>query len=73
MIESSEGLRETVLAGSPADRPWEGCVNSVVYRVPRGTKVLLPGFLAEHIERTEAERERAERLSRLYSAAARRI
>ena len=55
-----EGLTETVLAGSPADRPWEGCVNSVVYRVPRGVKVLVPAFLKEHIDRTERERREAE-------------
>ncbi len=63
-----ECLTETVLAGKPADRPWEGCVNSVVYRVPRGVPVRLPVFLAEHIGRTERERElalsRAEELSR---------
>ncbi|MBQ1892572.1 MAG: hypothetical protein II155_00545 [Clostridia bacterium] len=53
-------LTETVLAGSPADRPWEGCINSVNYRVPRGVKVSLPRFLAEHIERTEAEKRTAE-------------
>ena len=62
-------LTETVLAGSPADRPWEGCVNSVNYRVPRGVSVMLPRFLKEHIERTERERLLAEELAaRLASA-----
>ncbi len=61
-------LTETVLAGSPADRPWEGCINSVNYRVPRGVKVTLPRFLAEHIERTEAEKRAAdENAARLAS------
>ena len=55
-----EGLTETVLEGKPSDRPWEGCINSVVYRVPRGVKVLLPDFLAQHIMSTGAEREQAE-------------
>lgn len=55
-----EALTETVLEGKPSDRPWEGCINSQVYRVPRGVKVLLPGYLAEHIRRTEAERARAQ-------------
>ena len=63
-----DGLTETVLAGSPADRPWEGCINSIVYRVPRGVKVLVPAFLKEHIENTDRERraaeENAERLQR---------
>ena len=62
-------LTETVLAGSPADRPWEGCINSVNYRVPRGVAVMLPRFLKEHIERTETERHLAEELAaRLASA-----
>lgn len=56
---SSCGFTETVLAGSPADRPWEGCINSVVFRVPRGVKVVLPDPVALHIKRTEEERERA--------------
>ncbi|MBO4563503.1 MAG: hypothetical protein J5772_07820 [Clostridia bacterium] len=73
MEKEIERLTETVLAGSPADRPWEGCVNQVVYRVPRGIKVTIPRFLAEHISRTDAEREAAERLSERLSAAARRL
>ena len=52
----NELLTVTVPAGVPAGRPWEGCINSVNYRVPRGVPVTLPRFLAEHIERTEAER-----------------
>ncbi|MBR3381626.1 MAG: hypothetical protein IKG85_01110 [Clostridia bacterium] len=66
--ETFNSLTETVLEGKPSDRPWEGCINSVVYRVPRGVKVRLPVFLAEHIKRTEAERRLAEeRASRLAS------
>ena len=57
MEKENERLTRTVLAGKPADRPWEGCINSVVYRVPRGVPVELPEFIAEHIRRTEAERE----------------
>ena len=72
-IEVNESTRypltETVLAGSPADRPWEGCVNGENYRVPRGVKVIVPTFLKEHIENTEREKaeaeERAESLSKL--------
>lgn len=69
MNGKSNCLTETVLAGSPADRPWEGSINSVTYRVPRGIPVEIPAFLAEHIRRTEEERkaaeENSERLSRL--------
>ena len=56
-----EDLTETVLAGSPADRPWEGCINSTVYRVPRGVRVTIPKFLKEHIDSVERERADAER------------
>ena len=61
---------EIVLKGAFGDRPWEGCVNSEVYRVPRGVRVRVPAFLAEHIRRTEAERERAEAVSSLLARAA---
>lgn len=73
MEKENERLTRTVLAGKPADRPWEGCINSVVYRVPRGVPVELPEFLAEHIRRTEAEREQAERRAEQYSKAASRL
>ena len=68
MNEQNEAFSEVVLAGSPADRPWEGCINSVNYRVPRGVKVRVPLFLARHIELTEAERERAERTAERLSS-----
>ncbi|MBQ3849204.1 MAG: hypothetical protein IKH21_07825 [Clostridia bacterium] len=73
MEKENERLTRTVLAGKPADRPWEGCINSVVYRVPRGVPVELPEFIAEHIRRTEAEREQAERRAEQYSKAASRL
>ena len=73
MEKENERLTRTVLAGKPADRPWEGCINSVVYRVPRGVPVELPEFIAEHIRRTEAEREQAERRAEQYSKAANRL
>lgn len=73
MIENNDRAVPTVLAGSPCDRPWEGCVNSVVYRVPRGVAVTIPAFLAEHIKTTEAERAAAERRAERFSAAARRL
>ena len=66
-------LTETVLAGSPADRPWEGCVNSVVYRVPRGVRVSIPLFLKEHIENTEREKRTARERAAYLSGLARTI
>lgn len=51
---------ETILGGDPKDRPWEGCINSVTYRVPRGVPVRLPWFLLDHIDRTEREKKAAE-------------
>lgn len=63
----SSRFTETVLEGEPSDRPWEGCINSVVYRVPRGVRVRLPVFLAEHIKRTEAEKKQAEMRAERFS------
>lgn len=54
-------LTETVLAGSPADRPWEGCINSKNYRLQRGVRVRIPLFLKEHIEAVEREKAAAQR------------
>ncbi len=73
MYEKTECHTETVLEGKPSDRPWEGCINSVVYRVPRGVKVSLPRFLAEHIQRTEEERRASERSAALLSSAANKL
>ena len=69
MNEKTECLTETVLEGKPSDRPWEGCINSVVYRVPRGVKVMLPRSIAEHIRRTMEERRDSERCAALLSSA----
>ena len=60
-----------ILSGSPSDRPWEGCINSVTYRVPRGVPVQLPRFLYDHIIRSEAERREAEEAAERLSHAIR--
>lgn len=41
--------------------PWEGCINSVNYRIERGVPVEVPAFLADFIKNSEAERKRSER------------
>ena len=71
MANVNQNFKEVVLAGSPGDRPWEGCINSVNYRVPRGVAVRVPEFLARHIERTDGERTAAERAAERLSAVAR--
>lgn len=49
--------KETIiLKHTENDRPWEGCVNSVNYRIERGVAVEVPAMLAELIRRSEAER-----------------
>lgn len=68
MEDKYDTFTETVLAGSPADRPWEGCINSVTYRVPRGVPVRLPRFLYDHIERTEHEKRAAEETAEKLSS-----
>ena len=59
-MEENE-LVELTLPGSPGDPPWEGCLNSVNCRVPRGVAVSVPKGLAEHIMNTEAARSAAEK------------
>lgn len=73
MITERENLTETVLEGKPSDRPWEGCINSVVYRVQRGVPVMLPRHVAEHIAGTDAERKRAGEFARRLSACAAKL
>lgn len=70
MEQRTSAFTETILGGDPGDRPWEGCINSVTYRVPRGIPVLLPDFLIRHIERTDAERRAAEENAERLSASA---
>lgn len=49
--------------------PWEGCFNSVIYRIERGVPVEVPDYIAEIIRNSEAERKRAERLVHAYASA----
>lgn len=41
---------------------WEGCIDSVNYRIERGVRVTVPKELAELIRRSEVERRRREAL-----------
>ena len=36
-----------------SDSPWEGCINSVVYRIERGVPVEVPKAVAEIIRQSE--------------------
>ena len=73
MEENYRTFTETVLGGDPKDRPWEGCINSVTYRVPRGVPVRLPRFLYDHIERTEREKKTAEDTAEMLSSIAMKL
>ena len=42
-----------VIRRTAGDRPWEGCVNSVNYRIERGVPVEVPEEVAELIRRSE--------------------
>ncbi len=51
---------ETIMIEKTADgRPWEGCINSVNYRIERGRAVTVPAEVAEVIRRSETERRRS--------------
>ncbi|MBQ5488542.1 MAG: hypothetical protein IIT70_06795 [Clostridia bacterium] len=46
---------ETIVIEKTKDnRPWEGCINSVNYRIERGSPVEVPSEVAEVIRRSEA-------------------
>lgn len=62
-----------IIEGKSADRPWEGCINSVNYRVSRGIPVSVPRKVAEHIKNTESERKAAERSAEQLSKYAARL
>lgn len=48
--------KETIILNhTENDCPWEGCINSVNYRIERGVAVEVPAMLAEIIRRSEAE------------------
>lgn len=58
---------ETIVIEKTRDnRPWEGCINSVNYRIERGRPVEVPSEVAELIRRSET-------LTRRLSAAERRF
>ena len=45
---------ETIVIEKTKDnRPWEGCINSVNYRIERGKPVEVPSEVAEVIRRSE--------------------
>jgi hypothetical protein len=45
-----------ILPGKRTDAPWEGCLNSVNYLIPRGVPVKVPKALAELIRAGETEK-----------------
>ena len=49
-------------------RPWEGCINSVNYRIERGVRVTVPAEIAELIRRSEVERRRREALEARFAS-----
>ena len=46
---------------------WEGCINSVNYRIERGVRVTVPSEVAELIRRSETERRRLEALEARFA------
>lgn len=62
---------ETIILRKTDDnRPWEGCVNSVNYRIERGVPVEVPCFIAELIRHSENERFLSDKRLRCYECAA---
>lgn len=51
-----------------SNTPWEGCINSVNYRIERGVPIEVPHAVAELIRNSERERRSSEaRLSAFTS------
>ncbi len=49
--------RIIIISGSRSDTPWEGCINSVNYRIERGVQVEVPETVARFIEETERRKK----------------
>ncbi len=67
-MKTESTITETItIEKTCPDRAWEGCINSVNYRVQRGVPVAVPQILAEHIRATQRAKQMAaasaERLS----------
>ncbi|MBO4879796.1 MAG: hypothetical protein J5544_06010 [Clostridia bacterium] len=58
-----------VIEGSRGDAPWEGCINSVNYRIERGRPVEVPKEVAELIRAGEAEKRTSARMLEKYTSA----
>ena len=57
------------LSPTPDNRAWEGCINSVNYRIERGVPVEVPASIANLIRASEAEKRlSAKRLSAFTTA-----
>ena len=57
------------IGGSRGEAPWEGCINSVNYRIERGVPVEVPAEVAAVIRRAEQERRAAEARVRRFITA----
>ena len=58
-----------VIAGHGAQGPWEGCINSVNYRIERGVPVEVPCEVAAVIRNAEKERRAGEARVKNYVSA----
>lgn len=57
------------IENTKTNAPWEGCINSVNYRIERGVPVEVPEAIAQLIRASEQERRNSEaRLSPFTSA-----
>ncbi len=62
MKKAPAGTETITIPGSSTDSPWEGCLNSVNYRIRRGVPVEVPSAVAELIRRSEEEKRRSSAL-----------
>ncbi len=55
------------IKGMRTDAPWEGCINSVNYRIERGVPIEVPKAVAELIRSSERERRLSEARLNAYT------
>ena len=61
---------ETIMIEKTADgRPWEGCINSVNYRIERGVQVEVPEEVARLVRRSEQEKRASAALTERFTRA----
>lgn len=58
-----------VIPRTGSGEPWEGCINSVNYRIERGVQVEVPEEVARLVRRSEQEKRASAALTERFTRA----